>query len=685
MADEGSLEDSIAVVGMACRMPGGVNSPEDLWELLMEKRDPVQEGPFDRWDVEAFYDENSTVPGRSVSKWAATLENITDFDAAFFGVSASEAASLDPQHRLILETSWEALEFAGIPPRSVSGTRGGVFIGLWNTDNLVRLGSHYEQLDSYAATTGNVHSTAAGRVSYLLGMHGPSIAIDTACSSSLVATHLAVQSLRNKESDFALAGGVNVLLSPEFMVSGSRFGMFSPTGRCHAFDAAGDGLVRGEGAGMVVLKRLRDAERDGDRILAVIRGSAVNQDGRSQGLVAPSEDAQRAVYQNAVEQAGIDPRLVGLVETHGPGTPVGDPIEFRALTPVYGSGPGRCALGSVKSNIGHLESASGIAGFIKAVLALDHGVIPPNLHFERWNPNIEPEATRFFVPTEPTPWPVNAPARLAAVSSFGFSGTNAHMVLEAYTRPATPIGQESRSDRSVLVPLSASSTEALKTTASTMGNWLERHSGEVTLHDIVHTVGVRRSAHKARFAIAASDVAELTERLHLLANGTFDDHIVSGTATDTASAGAVWVFSGQGSQWAGIGNRLLDEEPAFLDTINELEPLVQAEASFSLTAALQAPEPPDEIDRLQLVLFATQVALAAVWRCYGMEPAAVIGLLDLGEVWPLSWLVHCRCQTGCEQAIGAPDSWFRFPARGRWPWWTCPPNRWNANCAVCPG
>jgi acyl transferase domain-containing protein/NADPH:quinone reductase-like Zn-dependent oxidoreductase/NAD(P)-dependent dehydrogenase (short-subunit alcohol dehydrogenase family)/acyl carrier protein len=631
MRETPHTNEGIAIVGMACRMPGGVESADDLWRLLIEKRDPVREGPFDRWDVDAFYDPDPETPGRCNTRWAATLDDITGFDAAFFGISPSEAASLDPQHRLLLEVCWEALEHAGIRPGDASGTQGGVFVGIWSQDNRVRLSGDYQNLGAYAGTTGNVHSTAAGRVSYFLGLHGPCVALDTGCSASLVATHLAVQSLRTGESDFALAGGVNIMLRPEFMLSGSRWGMFSPTGRCHAFDARADGLVRSEGAGIVVLKRLSDALRDGDRVLAVIRGSAINQDGRSHGLVHPSEDAQRMVYAAAVAQAGIDPGLVGLVETHGPGTPVGDPIEFRALTPVYGSGVGRCALGSVKSNIGHLESAAGIAGLIKTVLALRHGVVPPNLHFQQWNPNISPDNTRFFVPTESTDWPVDAPTRLAAVSSFGFSGTNAHVVLEEYADVPTAAARTGAVVVPALIPLSATAPEMLGTVAIRLRDWLADTRDQVELGDVVHTLSMRRPHHPTRAAVVAESIDELIQRLDRLAAGDEDDDWLGGAVSDEAGADAVWVFSGQGAQWAGMGRRLLEEEPVFATTIAELEPLIAAEAGFSVTDTLRDSTVVTEIVRIQASLFAVQVALAAVWRSLGLRPAAVLGH-SMGEV-----------------------------------------------------
>ncbi|MBO0879152.1 MAG: SDR family NAD(P)-dependent oxidoreductase [Mycobacterium sp.] len=367
-------------------------------------------------------------------------------------------------------------------------------------------------------------------------------------------------------------------------------------------------------------------------MLAVIRGSAINQDGRSQGLVHPSEDAQRMVYSAAVAQAGVDPGLVGLVETHGPGTPVGDPIEFRALTPVYGNGVGRCALGSVKSNIGHLESAAGIAGLIKTVLAVQHGVVPPNLHFQQWNPDISPENTRFFIPTEPTVWPVDAPTRLAAVSSFGFSGTNAHVVIEQYPdRCATEYSRTDAAPRPVLVPISATAPEMLAATAARLSHWLSDTHDQPALGDLVHTLAMRRTHHRARTAVVVESTAELVEQLNRFAAGEEENNCLRGTVRDAAGGDAVWVFSGQGSQWVGMGRRLLEEEPVFAAAIAELEPLIAAEAGFSVTETLHQPTVSTEIVRIQASLFALQVALAAVWRSLGLRPAAVLGH-SMGEV-----------------------------------------------------
>ena len=424
--------EPIALIGMACRFPGA-NGPQAFWQLLRDGRDAVGEIPAQRWDSSAGAASGADGSG-TVSRWAGLLDDVAGFDAGHFGITPREATAMDPQQRLLLETAVESLDDAGLDPDALRGSRTGLFAGVYYHDYQT-LGDP-DAIDAYTST-GNAHSVTVGRICYQLDLRGPNVAVDTACSSSLVAIHLACQSLRMRESDLALAGGVNVMLSPRTHLSLARWGMMSPGGRCRSFDAGADGFVRGEGVGLVVLKRLADAVRDGDDVLAVVRGSAVNADGRSQGLTAPNGVAQRDVLQRAVAAAGIDPRQVGLVETHGTGTPIGDPIEFEALAAVYGQGSGRCALGAVKTNIGHLEAAAGIAGVIKAVLALRHGVVPANLHFTAWNPDLDPDGVRFFVPTAAVDWPVPEGPRIAAVSSFGFGGTNAHLVLEG----AGPAGE----------------------------------------------------------------------------------------------------------------------------------------------------------------------------------------------------------------------------------------------------
>ena len=427
--------EPVAVVGVGCRFPGDVVGPGSFWRLLVNGEDAISEVPADRWDADAFYDPDPAAPGRMTTKWGGFVSDVAGFDADFFAISPREAAAMDPQQRMLLEVAWEALEHAGIPPDSLGGTRTGVMMGLSTWDYTIVNLERGAEIDAYLST-GNPHSTAVGRISYLLGLRGPAVAVDTACSSSLVAVHLACQSLRLRETDLALAGGVQLSLSPFTSIALSKWSALSPRGRCRTFDAGADGFVRGEGAGVVVLKRLSDAVRDGDRVLAVVRGSAVNQDGRSNGLTAPNVLAQRDVITDALRAGGVAPDTVNYVEAHGTGTVLGDPIEFEALAATYGRGDVPCALGAVKTNLGHLEAAAGVAGFIKAVLVLERGQIPPNLHFSRWNPAIDASATRLVVPTDITPWPQCPGPRRAGVSSFGISGTNAHVVLEQAPDPA---------------------------------------------------------------------------------------------------------------------------------------------------------------------------------------------------------------------------------------------------------
>src|SRR6478752_5510991 len=374
--------EPIALIGMGCRLPGGIVGPESYWDFLVGGGDGISEVPSDRWDADEFYDPDPAVPGRMTTKWGGFISDVAGFDAEFFGISPREAQATDPQQRALLEVAWEALEHAGIPPDSLAGSRTAVMAGLSTMDYMLVSVERRAEIDAYLST-GIPHSSAVGRISYLLGLRGPAVAVDTACSSSLVAVHLACQSLRLRESDLALAGGVQLNLSPSTSIAMSKWSALSPRGRCHAFDSRADGFVRGEGVGVVVLKRLADAVRDGDRVLAVVRGSAVNQDGRSNGMTAPNVLAQRDVITDALRVGGVAPDAVNYIEAHGTGTVLGDPIEFEALSATYGRGDVPCALGAVKTNLGHLEAAAGIAGFIKAVLVLQQGLIPPNLNFSR--------------------------------------------------------------------------------------------------------------------------------------------------------------------------------------------------------------------------------------------------------------------------------------------------------------
>ncbi|EXU68342.1 polyketide synthase [Streptomyces sp. PRh5] len=623
----------IAIVGMGCRLPGDTDSPAALWRLLADGRDAVGEPPAERAALWAADPATTARPAPAPPVRGGYLRDVAGFDADFFGVSGREADILDPQHRLLLEVAWEALEHAGMPPDRLGSTATGVFAGLSYNDYMNRLDRHPRELEGSALANG--HCVATGRISYLLGLHGPSVALDTACSSSLVAVHLAVQALRAGECDLALAGGVTLMFEPRITRSFDRMGMLSHTGHCHAFDAAADGFVRGEGCGIVVLKRLTDALRDGDRILAVLRGSAVNQDGHSDGLAAPSAAAQRALYEKALGRAGVDPADVGMVEAHGTGTPVGDPVEFTSLAQVYGTGRDRCALASVKTNLGHLEPAAGVTGLIKAVLCLGRGQIPPNLHFTRWNPAIAAEGTRFFIPRELTHWPVRTGPRLAAVSSFGFSGTNAHVVLEQPPAPASrptpprPRPATRAVPRVFLVP--AGSPAVLPGAARRMADWLEGGGADTPLRDIAHTLALRRGAGRGRLGVITASRAELVGSLRAFADGQAHPAVVSGAVGAAVSRRPIWVFSGQGSQWPGMGRRLLETEPVFAEALAEADALIAAESGFSVLDIVRRGAPVTGCGRVQPVLFALQTALAATWRAHGVEPAGVIGH-SMGEV-----------------------------------------------------
>ncbi|HEY3230464.1 MAG TPA: polyketide synthase, partial [Roseiflexaceae bacterium] len=437
-AVEQARMEPVAVIGVGCRFPGA-SSPEAFWQLLSNGIDAITEVPPDRWDIDALFDTNPDARGKMVSRWSGFLDCVDQFDAAFFGITPREAIRMDPQQRLLLETAWEALEDAALDTGRLAGTSAGVFVGVGSSDYARFQFGDLDRIDAYAGS-GNAHSIVPNRLSYLLDLRGPSVAVDTACSSSLVATHLALQSLRSAECDLALVGGVNLILSPEASITFSKAHMLAPDGRCKTFDARADGYVRGEGCGVVVLKRLSDALRDGDPIHALLRGSAVNQDGRSNGLTAPNLLAQQAVLRQALANAGVTPNQVGAIEAHGTGTPLGDPIEVEALSAVYGQPSddqsAACALGSVKTNIGHLEAAAGIAGLIKTVLSVERGIIPAQLHFQHLNPNISLHGTRLQIATEARAWPPGQ-RRLAGVSSFGFGGTNAHVIVEqAPTAPS---------------------------------------------------------------------------------------------------------------------------------------------------------------------------------------------------------------------------------------------------------
>ncbi|MGN6335756.1 sulfolipid-1 biosynthesis phthioceranic/hydroxyphthioceranic acid synthase [Mycobacterium sp.] len=618
----------VAVIGMGCRLPGGIDSPELLWEALVRGDDLITEIPPDRWDVDEYYDPEPGVPGRSVSKWGSFLDDVAGFDSEFFGINEREATAIDPQARLLLETSWEAVEHAGLSPASLAGSRTGVYVGLTHMDYIL-LAADAHALEGAYGFLGNNYSMASGRIAYAMDLHAPAITVDTACSSGLVTVHMACRSLHEGECDLALAGGATVTLDPRKSSAGSAGGMLSPTGHCHAFDVAADGFASGEGCVIVMLKRLPDALRDGDRILAVVRGTALNNDGRTVNITTPSQAAQVAAYRAALAVAGVDASTVGMVEAHGTGTPVGDPIEFASLAEVYGI-ESPCGLCSSKTNFGHSQSTSGTLGLIKAVLALQHGVVPKNLHFSRLPDELARVKTNLFVAQENTPWPTNGHTpRRAAVSAYGFSGTNAHAILEqAPTTVETGArnGVEATTAAPLLFPLSSTSAEKLRETAARLADWVQAHD-DVALPDLAYTLACRRGHRPVRTAVVAASRDELIAALHEVANG--DTPYEAAVGQD--DHGPVWVFSGHGSQWAGMGTELLANEPVFAATIAQLEPLIAQESGFSVTEAMTSPEVVTGVERVQPTLFAMQVAMAATMKSYGVRPGAVIGH-SLGEI-----------------------------------------------------
>src|SRR6201996_7040283 len=507
--------EPIAVVGVGCRFPGDANGPEAYWDFLANGGDGISEIPADRWNADEFYDPDQFAPGRMQSKWGGFLSDVSGFDADYFGISPREAEAMDPQQRLMLEVAYEALEHAGIATEDLSGVRAAVLMGVYYGEYQTISAANPDAIDAYSAT-GNAPAVAVGRIAYLLGLRGPAVAIDSACSSSLVTIHLACQSLRLRESDLALAGGVSLILRPETQIAMAKWGMLSPNGRCYSFDSRADGFVRGEGCGVVVLKRLTDAVRDGDRVLAVVRGSAVNQDGRSNGLTAPNALAQRDVITRALRSADVAAGSVNFVEAHGTGTALGDPIEFDALSEVYGRGNGPCALGAVKSNMGHLEAAAGIAGFIKAVLAVQRGKVPSNLHFSQWNPAIDASATRLFVPTELAQWPDCEGPRRAGVSSFGLGGTNARVGLEQGPDPE----RASVADPAVTtLVVSGKTDQRIAAWASALADWMGRDGTDVPLADVAHTISRHRSRHDKFATVCARDHGQADAGLRALAAG----------------------------------------------------------------------------------------------------------------------------------------------------------------------
>ena len=626
--------EPIAIIGIGCRFPGS-SGPQAFWQSIRDGVDAISEVPANRFNLRDVYDPDPTVPGKINTRWGGFVEQVDQFDPQFFGISPREAARMDPQQRLLQEVTWEALEDAGQAPEKIAGSRTGVFIGISNNDYGRTQFSDLSRIDAYAGT-GNALSIAANRISYLFDFRGPSLAIDTACSSSLVAVHLACTSLRNGESTLAVAGGVNLILSPAITINFTKAGVMAPDGRCKAFDAAANGYVRSEGAGLIVLKPLSRALADGDPIYAVIQGSAVNQDGRSNGLMAPNPIAQEAVLREAYRRANVSPGDVQYVEAHGTGTLLGDPIEAKALGKVMATDrpAGRlCAIGSVKTNIGHCEAAAGIAGLIKVALALKNAEIPASLHFQEPNSHIPFDELPLRVQTKPGPWSAENGPALAGVSSFGFGGTNAHVVLQQVPESPSEKCEAPANQSCYLLPLSARSPEALQALARTYEQLLA--PSELSLHDICYSASVRRSHHNYRVAVAGASPQELIEGLQAFRNGETRAGLSSGRKASASRRKLVLVFSGQGSQWFGMGRTLLHEEAVFRDVLERCELALRPYTDWSLIAELGATDVSqsrlNEVDVLQPALFAIQIALAGLWRSWGVEPNAVVGH-SMGEV-----------------------------------------------------
>ncbi|HEX6292106.1 MAG TPA: type I polyketide synthase [Herpetosiphonaceae bacterium] len=619
------IAEPIAIIGMGCRFPGGASDPTAFWHLLRNGVDAISEVPASRWDADAFYASRAATPGKTVTRWGGFLEQVDLFDAAFFGITPREATYMDPQQRLLLEVAWEALEHACQSRDRLAGTSTGVFIGISGSDYGQNL--EPERIVQYSGI-GSAVNIAAGRISYLFDLRGPCVAVDTASSSSLVAVHLACQSLRSGESSLALAGGVKLMLSPSASIVYSQMHVLASDGRCKTFDSRADGFVPGEGCGVVVLKRLAEALADGDPILAVVRGSAINQDGRSSSLSAPNAESQQAVIRLALRSSGIDPLSVSYVETHGSGTPLGDPIEVGALSDVLGRSGDQvppCVLGAVKTNVGHLDTAAGIAGLIKTILALRHGALPGNLNFQSLNPQITLDGTRFVIPTALQPWPVDG-RRIAGVNSFGWSGTNAHVVVEEAPPITAAESRPSKHAPPYMLPISAQHPEALKELARRYHALLTDRAAPA-LHDLAYTASTRRTHHQYRLALIGASAEALAEQ----AQAVVSDDPMPDPTSHAQPSNVVFFFPGQGSQWSGMARDLLDSEPVFREMIDACAAAFRPYTTWDLHEQLRNPMPDPPIDVIQPTLFAVTLGIYALWQSWGIVPAAVVGH-SMGEV-----------------------------------------------------
>ena len=631
-AMEQAIAEPIAVVGAACRIPGGADTPDSLWRLLLNGECPVREVPANRWDAAAIFDPDPNVPGKCCTRHGAFLDDVDLFDPEAFGMAPREAIALDPQQRLLLEVTRDAFEDAGYAPDGLANSPTGVFVGITGTDYATILGRLApERIDPYFAS-GIAHSMASGRLSYVFGLQGPSVSIDTACSSSLVAVHQAIQSLRARECRMALAAGVNLMLTPDSHVLLSRSNMLAPDGRCKTFDASADGYGRGEGCVALILKRLSDATADRDRVLAVLRGSAVNQDGPSSGLTAPNGPAQEAVIRQALRNGSVRPDEVGYVEAHGTGTVLGDPIEVRALAHVYGENRRRdrpLLIGSLKTNVGHLEAVAGIAGLLKAILIVQHGEVPPHLHLTRPNPHVAWAELPLAVPVTRREWPLEGP-RLAAVSSFGFSGTNAHVVVEEGSRTET---LPRSATPAALVTISAQSEALLRQRLEDLDRHLAK-SHDLQLQDVAFTANAGRAGMAHRVAIVCRSLPDLQQEIRDLLNASTPAGARSSIVRSPDGPRVAFLFTGQGSQYVGMGRGLYDTQPLVRDILDDCARRTASAGDPTLLDVMfgtVAGASLDDTRWTQPALFALEYAIARLWMSWGVQPAAVIGH-SVGEI-----------------------------------------------------
>jgi acyl transferase domain-containing protein len=638
-------KERIAIIGVGCRFPGGANCADSLWKLLVEGREGVVEVPPDRWNVERYYDAEPGLAGKSIAKRGGFIDAIDQFDPQFFGISPREAPYVDPQHRLLLETAWEAIEDAGVVLDFEHGTDLGVFVGISHNDYQGIQSAPFDHFSISPHTpTGSAHSIAANRISYCLNLRGPSVAMDTACSSALTAVHLACEYIWAGRGDAALAGGVTVMIAPGGFIGFSQAAMLSPDGRCAAFDASASGFVRGEGAGIVLLKRLSRAIEDGDPIQGVILRTSINQDGHTNGISLPSPEAQTRLVQEARKDAGIAPEQIGFVEAHGTGTAVGDPIEAHALAEALCVNRPACAplpIGSIKTNLGHLETAAGVAGLLKAMLVLKHGQIPPSLHFTKPNPHIDFEKLKLRVPTKLEFFPNGTGERIAGVNSFGFGGANAHVILAA-----PPIRQP---ERSSTIPTSRQADDALSASlgkiaagfrAAKLSAWVKEHANAGNGSSPVLPGSHPYTGSATKPSSAPTDpcdeqLEELTEELDAFANGEDSPKIRAAFSARREEAPRIaFIMSGQGPQWWGMGRELMLHEPVFREAIERCDAALRPWASFSLLEELGRSEETTRIQRTEIgqpCIFAMQMALAALWKSWGVQPSAIVGH-SVGEI-----------------------------------------------------